>query len=159
MDLGSHVLDLLEFLCGPVISVEGTAVFDRGKSDIDSRTKIQLVFQSGATASITLGWHGNAVSYRFEAEAEKRRFVHTRKLEGEDAIIITTDSGKIVNRSDPKEEYRSLFTEFWQAVRGQPHALPHLPDGLHNLSMIASTYDAVHTERRITIGDEKWKLP
>ncbi|MFA5262849.1 MAG: Gfo/Idh/MocA family oxidoreductase [Opitutaceae bacterium] len=155
MDLGSHMLDLVEFLCGPILSISGMAVFDREFERIDRRSTIQLTLRSGAIANIILDWCGETASYRLEAKAGNHRFEHIRQFGEKDIIKISTNTETTTYHSDPSEEYHGLFRAFMQAIRGCPHALPQMSDGLHNLEMINVAYNSIQSDFLRTIRSDK----
>lgn len=152
IDLGSHVLDLLEFLCGPVQWIEGEAVFDPEAPRIDLQFTLRVAFRAGAEAEVVLDRRCSAGSYRFEAVSRAVRLVHQRQPGGTDSVMLVSESRQVSRPSEPKEEYRGLFTAFWKAVRGRPNNLPVFQDGLRNLKLIEIAYAAANTGARKSIN-------
>jgi 1,5-anhydro-D-fructose reductase (1,5-anhydro-D-mannitol-forming) len=91
MDLGSHALDILDFLLGPIVQVEGMAVNLASPCDVEDVVAMHCRFASGA-----LG----AAAWNFAAAAREDILEITGTLGkvalsvfGNDPVLFTGDSG------------------------------------------------------------------
>ncbi|MET0591490.1 MAG: Gfo/Idh/MocA family oxidoreductase [Polyangiaceae bacterium] len=119
LDLGSHTLDILDFLVGPLTHVAGTAVNMSARYDVEDAALVQFRVASGALGSAR--W--NFASHRRIDEIV---------IEGEEGELRMTTFG-----DDPLELARGAETE--RFAIGNP---THIQE-----SMIASVVAALRCER------------
>lgn len=134
MDLGSHVLDLFEYLFGPMDAVEArmTAV----GSAVESSAELRVRFASSAIGDASLAW-GSVHRQVFTIEGRRGSIVLNRVAGGADVV---TDGG--VLQFEQRSEYVTMFRELANAIHGQPSAIPTLADGVRNLQWIEHAYEA-----------------
>ena len=140
MDLGSHVIDLLEYLIGPISRVKARTENGLGACLVESFAAIELDFLAGGIASIELSWHSTSASYEFTIENGSNRFCQSCLNSQEDQYWLSDSHGTRYFVGKRSAEYSGLLLAFDRAVRAQEHRLPSLHDGARNVTTIETIY-------------------
>lgn len=139
MDLGSHVLDLLEHWLGPLATIQAHA----DASETEHSADVILTFVRGHSAEVALSWGGDLLQRIELSWRGGRRMVVERLSNGQDVV----DEHRLPARS----EYLRLFHEWAEAIDGRPSAVPTAEDGIHNLQLLRAAYDSIASGERVVL--------
>lgn len=146
MDLGSHVLDLLEFLFGRILDMDVSLKMAEIFPQIDEEALIKLDFANGHSAVIDLSWRQKEACQIYSFFSSDKAFHLERKNDG-------MDLGTFTHRNETKQvsfkqssEYIGLFTAWKDAIENQNKMVPQLEDGLKNQSIMQTIYAVRNTK-------------
>ncbi|MBN2181786.1 MAG: Gfo/Idh/MocA family oxidoreductase [Sedimentisphaerales bacterium] len=154
MDLGPHILDLAEFLCGSILKISGKAVFGDSTCCIDDSVWLHMVHYHGTVTDLSLSWRGKKREYCLNAVRGTKHLCHKREVGQEDTLELQYNNCYQVRLlSDSRHEYEGLFNNFAGAIYGRRNGLPTLADGIRNLRLISAAYQAIHSGGTVNIAD------
>ena len=107
-DLGSHIIDLLQFLLGPIVSVQGYASNQGGLYEVEDTVSAAFIFENGAHG---VGiWHFNTQNYVDQTEivGTKGRIRYATFAE-EPLQLICGDKTETVHIENPEHIQQPLI--------------------------------------------------
>jgi len=117
VDVGSHTLDALDFLFGPVSRVEGKAWNSAGAYPAEDTVSLSLEWKSGIRASCL--WHFHAPEARDELWILGTKGWASMSVLRSSPLILNTPSGKeILDLPDPHHVQEPLLTTVMAALQG-----------------------------------------
>ncbi len=160
MDLATHCIDLLRYLCGPVESVSALADALVDESPVEDTATLLLRLANGAQAVVTTHWS--------TANHDPERF-NQLEIHGTEGAIVAApiqakdSAGALqVMTADGIQDYAvepggprphvALLAAFADAVVGdQPIPIPG-EEGLAGLAVVEAAYESAQAGCRITVG-------
>lgn len=146
MDLASHVLDLFEFLFGPIRRIE--AVLAPSAHEVECAAEVSATFATNAIATSTVAW-GSQLRQTLTIEGRAGHLVMERGTGDVDLVADSRTNEPLQFRQC--SEYVRMFDELAEACRGRRSEIPTLSDGIRNLRLIEAVYEAAATRRAIAI--------
>jgi len=121
LDLGSHALDLFDFLLGPIERVSGYAHNHSGQADVEDGVVAALSFESGALGS--LSYQFGAGTNEDSLEVLGRRGQISCSLFGSEPLELCNDSGsESLQVPHPAHVHQPLVESIVAELSGGPAA-------------------------------------
>ncbi len=147
MDLGSHCLDLLMFLCGPIASAESLASKLAWEGEVEDTASLLLRLESGAHANISTHWSGMLPEPEWSNSLEiwgTNGSIVTAPLYSKDSSgrLLWRDAEGVhdLSRGEGRRIHETVLEAFHEAVEtGGPIPAP-AEDALRGLEIIQSAY-------------------
>lgn len=118
VDLGSHTLDLLDFLFGPIASVDGTAVSLSGAYPAEDTVAMSFAFDGGLQG--TGEWSFCAEAYRDEIEVVGDRGRLAFATFGDGPVVVESERGiRGFRIGDPPHIQQPLIETVVAELRGE----------------------------------------
>lgn len=157
MDLGSHILDLLEFLLGKIVELEVKLEASKSFSNIEKAASIKLKFENEHMALIDLNWNQKKNCQKYSFYFSNKRFHLQRQNNGIDIGIFESekDTHKILFHT--ASEYIGLFNAWRESILKKEINVPNFEDGLKNQSIIQVIYTVHFNEiYRLSYNQENY---
>lgn len=152
MDLGSHILDLFEYLFGKISSVYAMVKLSKVFPGIEEYAEIEVNFCSGIKGRIELSWLSKAAHQSLSITTRSRELIWKRVKQDGESIDIFVDTLEIRRKVfDPGDEYRGLFENFHKKLSKGDGELPSIEAGIRNIKIIAAIYESVKLNQMITL--------
>lgn len=151
MDLGSHIVDLFEYLFGPIVRIQARTTSKLCPKIIESAAMIDFEFRSGGTALVDISWHALLDAYEFHIQEGERHFSQTKVSTEKDKCNIFDGKQTRDFLLSRVEEYRGLLKAFSYTVNGYEGRLPLIRDGKRNLEVIQAIYEAAELKQTVEL--------
>ncbi|PYP84012.1 MAG: hypothetical protein DMF61_21475 [Blastocatellia bacterium AA13] len=151
VDLGSHILDLLEYLLGSIAEIEAEMEMVEGSTCVDASSHINLHFASGAVGRVNLGWRENILCQRLTFSSDMTD-VTLERIGPKCDLLRGEAFGKRIERTfSPDEEYRKLVHALSRRSENGERSIPTLRDGLRNHQLIEAVYKSALERRTVCV--------
>lgn len=117
LDLGSHTLDMLDFLLGPLRNVTGEARNHANYYDVEDHVGIQFHTQHGATGSATWNFAGNTHADLIRITGE-RATLELSTFGNEPVRLRTSQNDQTFDLPNPKTIQQPLIQTIVDELRG-----------------------------------------
>jgi len=140
MDIGSHVIDLLEVLFGQILDIEVKLKMSERFPQIDEEALIKLFFFNGHSATIELSWLKSQSCQIYSFFSLEKEFHLKRQYDGTDLGTFKYNKETTNISFNPSMEYVGLFTAWRDSIEKNERLVPQLDDGLRNQSIMQVIY-------------------
>ncbi len=135
MDLGSHVLDLLEYCISPIFTV--TLSEYHTVNGTDAYVAAKLNFSDGSVGEIRLGWASETSLQKITYLQGTSEIAWQKSDHRDHATAIRIEGQSVKSFASNREtEYLGLFDAYRSWVDGLPSDIPRWQDGMRNLKII-----------------------
>ncbi len=118
LDLGSHALDIFDFLLGPIEQVQGAAANLASPYDVEDAVAMQCRFRNGALGAA--GWNFAADDLEDDIEITGTHGRITLSLFGDDPVVLRTDAGvETFHRPNPPHVQQPLIQSIVDQLHGR----------------------------------------
>jgi predicted dehydrogenase len=149
MDLGSHTIDLLSFLLGPMKSAVAVASNLASKWRVEDTASVLLSAESGTHVVVEHSFRTKGGDQTVEINGtEGSAVISTPPPGGEKPTLRIADAQGVHVEPMPFENYYQLQIEhFSDCLARETEPLVTGEDGLHNLAVIEAAYRSVRTRK------------
>jgi predicted dehydrogenase len=151
MDIGSHRVDLLLHLLGPLAEVQALIKTQTQKIDVEDSASLLLAFENGVQAMLGFYWNMRERVDRFEINGTEGRIVVSHLEEGRLELYRYGHDVEYQTLEPPKPTHRGLVHDFVQSVAiGRAPAVSG-EDGLATNRVLEAAYRASLERRAIPV--------
>ncbi|GAA5082040.1 hypothetical protein GCM10023209_37260 [Roseibacterium beibuensis] len=144
MDIGSHVLDLLEHTIGKISAIHLIDYELEPRQDTESYLSLAVHFENNSDAQVILGWAKEEPFQQIVFSQPNENITWQKDASKPESTLILTSKNTtrqmICHRND---EYFPMFKEFREFTNGTPADLPTWNDGVRNLALISKIYESL----------------
>ena len=154
LDVGSHALDIFDFLLGPIEQVSGTAANLASPCDVEDAVVLHCRFASGALG--LAGWNFAAVGSEDLIEITGTHGKVSLAVFGNDPVVLTTAAGvEQFDLPNPPHIQQPLI----QSIVDQLHGRGSCPSTGESAARTSWVMDRVLTSYYGTRDDAFWTRP
>lgn len=154
LDVGSHTLDLLDFLVGPLTGVQGRAVNLASDHAVEDVVIMTFLTAKGVPGSALWNFAGGATEDRLEITGTDGRI--TCSVFGDEAVLLSTRRGE---ESFPFKNPYHIQQPLIQTLVDELQGTGKCPSTAESAGRTALVMDTVLAEYYSGRDDEFWKRP
>ena len=153
IDNGTHSVDMLRLLCGPIQTVLATSGPGVQGLAVEDTAQLLLRFQNGAAGRVALSWSADLMLDWFvrivgtEGVAEVGWRASRLRRRGGDWTPFGGGYDKV-------EAFSGQIAEFCKALRGEPSTLAQGEDAFHSVAVIQAAYRSIRLGSWAAVGEE-----
>jgi glucose-fructose oxidoreductase len=160
MDLAPHSIDLLRYLCGPVVSVSALVDTLATESPVEDTATLLLRLENGVQAVITTHWstanHAPLEFNRFELYGTEGTIVaaphNTKDSSGRVRLITAEGEREISVGLGGPNTHVAMLQSFGKAIAGSREVPVPGQEGLASLRVIQAAYQSAQTGQTISVA-------